>query len=423
MNKLLPAICVAIAMTSIANAEDAALPPWNVTAASEVRFFSWHSNRGVPTGVPTTGGSGSELYIPYALQLVGRPNDDFKIEILGRAGWVWARQDTPGLSGEVATTTDTVLSSTVTYYGINGIQPFVSLNFNLPTGQSALFGTAANARMDPDMVDIASFGEGLNVGPTVGFTVPITSSLLVTTSAGYTWRGQYLRESSLSATVQTTLPSVQAPTNVDPGDVFTLYGAVGYQGGPWAAKITGSMSQETPTVQNGAPLYEAGRRYLATGTFAYTWNQRAVTTLDVSASHSDRNQVLFLGAPSLTTEPLDTNSNLYRVGIQHLTAFDRLTAGPTASFLLRDRNGYDSTTLQFVPAKTRWAAGAIARYALTDKLILNARIEGVWTHEDERPAPGNTLFSVLANGQVIAVPVPAVSSTGLQVALGANFKF
>src|SRR5258707_371140 len=124
MNKLLAAFCGAIATTSIASAEDAAPPAWSITAASELRYFSWHSNRGFPVGVATGGGSGSELYIPYALQLIGRPNDDFKIEILGRAGWVWARQATSGLSGELATTTDTVLSSTVTYYGINGIQPF-----------------------------------------------------------------------------------------------------------------------------------------------------------------------------------------------------------------------------------------------------------------------------------------------------------
>src|SRR5258707_1338742 len=168
MNKLVAALCGAIATTSFANAEDAAPSAWSITAASEARYFSWHSNRGFPVGVATGGGSGSELYIPYALQLVGRPHDDFKIEILGRAGWVQARQDTAGLSGQVATPTDTVISSTVTYYGLNGIQPFFSLNFNLPTGQSALFGTAANARMDPDLVDIAGFGEGLNVGPTVG---------------------------------------------------------------------------------------------------------------------------------------------------------------------------------------------------------------------------------------------------------------
>ena len=127
--------------------------------------------------------------------------------------------------------------------------------------------------------------------------------------------------------------------------------------------------------------------------------------------------------PELLREPLNTNSNLYRGGIQHLVAFDRFAVGPTASFLHRDRNGYDSTTLQFVPAKDRWAAGAIARYAATDTVTLNARIEGVWTHENARPAPGDMLFSVLANGFVAASSVPVVSSRGLQIAVGANIKF
>jgi len=402
----------------------AAAPVWTVTAASEARFFYWQSNRGVPVGVaPTDGrGRGSEFYIPYAVQIVGQPVEDFKVELLGRAGWVWARQSTGGLTGEVATTTDTVTSGTVTYYGVNGIQPFVSLNLNIPTGESALFGTSANARMDPDLVDIASFGEGWNIGPTLGFNLPINKSLMVTASAGYNWRGSYLRDSSLSATIFTP-PTTQTPTNVNPGDELTLYGAVGYESGPYAVKVGGSVSGETTTTQDGVPLYRAGRRFLITGTFAYTWGTSGVTTLDISASHSDKNKVLFLGMSSLVTEPLNTNSNLYRVSIQHLFAFDRYAVGPTASFLYRDRNGYDSTTLQFVPAKDRWSAGAIARYAATDNVTLNARLEGVWTREGDRPAPGDMLFSVLGNGFVVASPVPVVSSWGLQLAAGANIKF
>jgi hypothetical protein len=433
MNRLLAALCGLIAATAVARAADAPTPvpasttnptpAWSVTAASEVRLFSWQSNRGVPVGVPTDGrGGGSEIYIPYALQLVGRPNDDFKIELLGRAGWVWAHQWTSGLSGEVSTATDTVASGTVTYYGFNGIQPFVSINLNIPTGQSSLSGTAANARMDPDLVDIASFGEGWNVGPTVGVSIPIGTDWMVTTSAGYNWRGDYLRDNSLSATIFTP-PIAQAPTTVDPGDVLTWYGAVGYQAGPWAAKASGSISWETATTENGAPLYQSGPHYLVTGTVAYTWEKAGVTTLDLSASHADRNKVLFLGMTSLVAETLNTNSNLYRVGIQHLFPLDRFAVGPTASYLFRDRNGYDSTTLQFTPAKERVAVGAIARYAMTDRVTLNARIEGVWIREGDRPAPGDVLFSVLANSLVAATPVPPVTSTGLQLAVGANMKF
>lgn len=114
---------------------------------------------------------------------------------MARGGWVKAAQTTPGLSGEVATTTDTVMSANATYLGWKGIQPFFALSANLPTGKTAVFGTAANARMDPDFVDISTFGEGYNLGPSFGFNVPLAGSLLFTTSVGYTWRDRFKRES------------------------------------------------------------------------------------------------------------------------------------------------------------------------------------------------------------------------------------
>jgi hypothetical protein len=399
---------------------------WTAMFASEARYFSWQSDRGfAPRDAPAnTRGSGSEFYLPFALQVIGRPSDDFKFELLGRGGWVEARQSTTGFAGEVSTMTDTVVSSTVTYFGFNGIQPFVALNLNIPTGKSSLPGTAANARMDPDLVEIASFGEGFNIGPTIGFNLPITSNLIVTTSAGYTWRGKYDRESSLAPFD----PTVPVPGSVDPGDVFTIQTSVGYQLGQFASTITGSVSWETATKENGMVLYRPGIRYLLSGKWSYTWPDVGVTTLTAAASHSQLNEVLFLNVlvSSFGTEPFNTNSNVYRIGLEHLFPVGQLWLGPTGSYLHRDHNGYDSGTLQFVPAKERLSAGVLARYAANEKVTLNARVERVWTHLDEDPATGSPPArpSVLqGGGSVAGIPVPVVSSTGWQASVGANVKF
>ena len=399
---------------------------WTATFASEVRYFSWQSGVGFPTREAPSGvrGHGSELYIPFAMQLVGRPSDNFKFELLGRGGWVEARQSTAGFAGEVSTMTDTVVSSKVTYFGVNGIQPFVALNLNIPTGKSSLPGTAANARMDPDLVEIASFGEGFNIGPTIGFNLPITSNLIVTTSAGYTWRGKFDREASLAP----LNPTVPISSRVDPGDVFTMQTSVGYQLGQFASTITGSVSWETSTKENDMPLYRPGVRYLLSGKWSYTWPDVGVTTLTAAASHSQRNEVLFLNVlvTSFGTEPFDTNSNVYRVGLEHLFPVGQLWLGPIGSYLRRDHNGYDSGTLQFVPAKDRLSAGVLARYAANENVTVNVRVEHVWIHLDEDPATGSPPArpSVLQGGGPVAgIPVPVVSSTGWQFALGANVKF
>ncbi len=130
------------------------------------------------------------------MQLTGKPVNDLSVDFVVRGGWVKAAQTTTGLAGEVATSTDTAVSFNTTYLGWQGLQPFIALSANLPTGKSALFGTSVNARMDPDLVEISTFGEGYNFGPSFGLNVPIAGSLLFTTSVGYTYRGPFNRESA-----------------------------------------------------------------------------------------------------------------------------------------------------------------------------------------------------------------------------------
>jgi hypothetical protein len=392
---------------------------WNATFASEVRYYSWQSGRGFPTLAVPNPGHGTEVYTPVALKLVGRPTDDFKIDIIGRGGWVSARQSTAGLTGDVSTATDTQLNGTVTYYGIAGIQPFVSVSSNLPTGRSALFGSAANARMDPDLVEISTFGEGYNAGPSLGFNLPLTSTLILSTAAGYTWRGSYLRDNSLSA----LSPLVQAATTVEPSRVLTVTGSAAWQVGHFSSTLTTSLSTETITSENGAPLYRAGDRYVASAVFSYDWQSAGLTTLTASGAHSNRNDVKLASVPDLVKEIMNTNADVFKVGLQHLFPVGQLTIGPMGTYLIREHNSFDPTTLQFVPEKQRYSAGLLGRYGVTDKLTFNARAEYVWTYEHENPAPGGQKFSALLSAFIPGSAVPQVSSTGWQCAIGANASF
>jgi hypothetical protein len=391
---------------------------WQVQFASEARYYSWKGDRGTPTNFNTAAGSGSQWYVPVALQIAGKPNDVVKAQFLVRSGWVRSSQSTAGLSGTVETITDTVMSGTLTYLGINGVQPFVSMNVNAPTGRAALFGNEANARMDPDLVEIGSFGEGWNLGPSAGASFSITESMLLTASVGYTWRGRFDRERSSSE----INPTVQNATSLDPGQVITGTLTLGYQDPQWSWSVTGTLSEESITRENGVDLYKPGLRYVASATVARNWPERwGQTTVNASYAHSNRNEVLFLGASTLITETFNTGSDLYRVGVQHLFLVDdTLALGPTASYLHRDRNGYNTTTLQFVPEKERWAVGGIARKALTQNVTFNVRGEYIWTDEDERSAPGGQQFSVLANAFVAGSAVPVVSSRGWMIAAGVN---
>lgn len=138
----------------------------------------------------------------------------------------------------------------------------------------------------------------------------------------------------IGKTRSTPSTTLQVPTRINPGNVFTATDSISYQSGQLAAQIIGSLSLQTPTIENGVPLYRGGARYLVAGTWSYSWPEAGVTTLTASAAHTNRNDVLFLGAPALVKEAMNTNSNLYRVGLQHLIPVGRVTFGPPPAFCI-----------------------------------------------------------------------------------------
>lgn len=417
--------------TQQAPAQESSDRKWTTTYSTETRYYSWRNNFIPPDRSGIGPGRGWEVYIPFAMQLTGKPVNDLSVDFVMRGGWVKAAQTTTGLSGEVATSTDTVMSVNTIYLGWQGLQPFIALSANLPTGKSALFGTSVNARMDPDLVEITTFGEGYNVGPTFGFNVPIAGSLLFTTSVGYTYRGPFNRESAFPTLPPGVDPALVAnlvdinPTErLDPGENITVTGAINYGAGSFAAGLTGAASWESPTIVRDRPTFRPGLRYLLSFQSSYKWPENwGVTELTAAMAHSNRNKVLLTdGSELLALERLNSNSNVYRVGLQHLFPADQFQVGPSASVLYRDHNGYNSTTLQFVPQKTRWAAGVLAQYTPNTTVTLNARLEHVWIHENESPVDDGRKLDLLARSLIPASTVPAISGTAWQTSFGINMK-
>jgi len=416
--------------TQQAPAQQTSEQKWTTTFSTETRYYAWRNNFIPPDTVGIGAGRGWEIYTPLAMQLTGKPVSDLNFDFVVRGGWVKAAQTTPGLSGEVTTATDTVMSATTTYLGWQGFQPFIALSSNLPTGKSALLGTATNARMDPDLVEISTFGEGYNVGPSFGFNVPIAGSLIFTASVGYTWRGPFERESAfptlpsgvdpaLVANLIDTLPT----TRINPGENTTVTAAINYGVGSFAVALTGAASWESPTFVRDVETLRPGLRYLLALQSSYKWPEKwGVTELTGAVAHSNRNKVAGRDVVGLVFEELNSNSNVYRVGLQHLFPVEQFQIGPVASFLYRDHNGYNSTTLQFVPQKTRWTAGMLGQYAPNATVTLNARVEHVWTHENESPTEDGIKVDAVAKGLVPASTVPVISGTAWQTSFGINIK-
>lgn len=382
----------------------AVAPGWVSSINTELQYYSWTSNRGFPTiNDPVFGnpGKGSQIYNPTAYSLSGLVASDLKLEFTARTGVISSQQTTSGQEGRYAGSVDSQLSSTLTYSGINGIQPYVSLLLNLPTGASALYGTSRFARMDPDLVALSTFGEGLNIGPTAGINIPINVNLLASLSAGYTSRGAFNKEGAIDF-----VTLLQPTSRAKPGDSTTVTGSLGYTEGPFQLQGSVSYSWDSPSSADGFVQYRSGKRLMITGSGSYAWTSEWRTNVNAFFTHSERNDVpnAFL---SLSPEASNSNSNVYRISADTTYTFSNgVTVGPTASYLFRDRNSYDPFTFAFVPAKSRVSAGILGSYGV-GKFSVNTRFERIWTRENDNPG----------------VITPVITADGWFGSLGATIQF
>ncbi|WP_157788301.1 hypothetical protein [Bradyrhizobium japonicum] len=368
----------AMACFVVSSVAHAAEPNWSLSVDQDLRYSSWSGTRGFPASGSTAAGAGTQVYAPLTIQASGQPLENVKVDLLGRGGYVWSRQSTPGLTGSVTTTTDTVVSGTATYLGIPGIQPFVSMSVNLPSGTTALYGSAANARMDQDIVDLATFGEGLNIGPTVGVNLPIGEKLIVTLSSGYTWRGAYRMEALLDPA--STEP--QATTLVGPGRVAAQTASLGYQLANLTLLVSASYARETATYLDHISSYALGDRYTLSGTAGYAWTQSSSTTFTVSWTNAEKNRVLDPDLMKIIPESFLSNSAVYRYRLEHSFAVGGWTIAPMVNFMRRDQNSYSPVTQQFIPAKARMGTGGSVQYAIREGMSLKASAERFWINEN-----------------------------------------
>jgi hypothetical protein len=393
---------------------------WAVTFDSDVRYFS---TKVTTPGQPTVGSD--VTYVPMGFGVVGTPNDDWKLEFGIRGGQqhiVTFQGNTgnpnplPAPLAGVANSTysgwvDTTVSSTVTYLAISGMQPFISMSTNIPTGHSLVTGAPGANPSDPDITQIAGFGVGWNFGPTIGVNIPITPNLLYTISLGYTQRNPFTRVGPDVAAGA----GFSAIQTLFPGNDTTLTSALGYQSGPWSLQLSAAITGETTTMVDSRNLYQAGDSYQVSAAAGYAWNDAWSSKLTANFAHIDLNQNLNNIAVSnpgknnytLSLETFNTNNNVTSATFDTTYKVGDLRLGPSASFMFREHNGYDMQTALFVPAKTVWFAGGVFEYAVAKQFSVNGRAQYIWGSIDSTALP----------------PAPVMNITGWVYSIGAKAQF
>jgi hypothetical protein len=362
-------------------------PKINFWLNPDARYVTWET-RNEATGETTS--KGHQFYVPFGGQTSMRFADDFKIKLLARSGYVSTKNENifPNVldpaspfifSGDLAHLTDTSVTGTLSINAIPGIQPYVSFGANLPTGQTIISGPQRTAiRVDSDIVQIASYGQGLNLAPTVGANIPITRDWLVNLSFGYNNRGKFDRIR--------VGPGGEKITEIDPSDTRTAAAVLSYGKGPLYVSITGSYTTENAATFKGDtivhPYFQSGHSYMAGVSIDYTWdkNWQFSTSVSYAQSHRNLNPSEFV-EDLLVTEDFNSNNSVTRVTFDPTYTEDKWSFGPSIGFTYRDKNSWSSETENFVPAKTIWSLGGAARYTVSDNLGLSARIERSWIDE------------------------------------------
>ena len=393
---------------------------------TEAKFSSWTGSRGANVFAPDRG-SGYQIYSPTTSGFDYLLPDQYKLEARIKGGYVYAAQNTAGQSAQYNGPIDTQASFNLTLLSFESIRPLFGLSMNLPTGNSYLPGNQRFTRMDPDLVDVGSYGVGFNINPTAGFIFGLNESTAISLSAGYTWQGDFTKEGINVADLVNPAPPPATITvstfnlkqTIRPGNTYTLNGNISSTFdnlvliGSFA--YMGSSNASIDGVVSG----RAGAKFTANGTAKYRFDDRTALALNVSWAFSEKNDIPN-GLGGLVAEPSNSNSHVFTGSIEpSYMLTDRLRLAANYSFLYRDHNFYDPLQQQYIPAKQKHMIGASATYTLTETASLTLRGSHAWVEQKDGPF----LLTTVGPPQVLALQPPSLHYDVWAASLSLNARF
>jgi hypothetical protein len=366
----------------------AAAPPavrgesaWSQSLSVSMQHYQWKDD---------AGRRGTQSLLPFAWQLSGNPAEALGMQFMLRSGWMRSRQTNAGQTAAADSRTDTLLGGTFSYLALPGLQPFLSLNANLPSGRSR-YGNG-QAHMDEDVVAAPTHGEGRNLGLTAGVNVPLTDALVATAALGRTRRGSY-ETANLG--------------RFDPGDNRSWSLGLGYEGDSLSARLQTAHASESETRRNGVDYYRAGAHRVTTLSLAYAWNGHWATRANLSRGRTDKNRVLAGGAPPLVEETFNSNSGVRQIDVETAYSTQHYALGAQLGWLRRDHNAWQPSDSRFLSAKQRWSLGLNGQYALDRNVRLSLAAVRIRMVQDKNPGTGG----------------PKTRSTAWQLVAGLDWRF
>lgn len=380
-------------------------------------YSGWNGTRGVNV-FSADRGKGYQIYTPT---LVGFDYDDpseLKLETRFKGGHVYSRHETAGQQATYNGPVDSEASVVATFKNFETVQPTLGVAFNIPTGTSYLPNNQRFTRMDPDLVDIGSYGTGLNINPTAGLVFGLTESTALSLSAGYAWRGNYIKE-GIDPSAATGFGVFNLKNQIEPGNVFTANANLKTQLDSLALEGSFAYMSESTMRIDSVASGKAGASYVSNLVAQYRFDPQWALTLSASHTFQEKNQIpgIFGG---LISERRNSNSHLVIASVEpSYLVSDNLKLAVNYRFLHRSHNFYDQINQEFIPAKTRHSVGASTTYMVSQKASIELRGGYAWVRQDNGALLETALVPVVVRENL----PPSLSYRAWTGAISANLQF
>lgn len=301
--------------------------------------------------------SGWQMVAPLSFNGTYQLSPAFDIDLHAKTAWVTAQTDYFGSSYDYSGLSDTVVGATFTGTGHAGWQPFVTLDLNLPTGHSDIDYEESVTLADPDLVDLARYGEGFNTNLSGGASFFLTPEWTLTAAAGFNWRGEYK-------------PFDGSSDKMDPGDQFMALVRVQYLTETRFASLQLRYRTEDETRLYDQDIVDPGDRFELKGEAAFQIDDLSTLSVLASGSWWQKNADYDFFADAAIEEAANSNGSVYYGEIKYQRDLGKVDLRTYASIKRRTSNDYDTADFRFRPKRTIWRVGASIDYAVSEATAL-----------------------------------------------------
>jgi hypothetical protein len=329
----------------------------------------------------TRDSSGSQTLLPLRIEW---STENATIGLL--TGGVHAAVDIPGDGDRSLThTLDTKLNFSYVVQGKLPVDLLIGMDLNLPTGKTNLSSSELGLIQDPEIATITTFGEGVNLNPTLSFAKewgPWSAGAGV----GYNVRRTY------------DVSTEAGLTDYDPGDILSLNAQVqrefsrGYVG-----RIFGKFSRFGKDRLRGADIFREGDYRMAGVGIS---RAGAAWEADVNLRGSFRGKTENLSGGALVTEPERSRGDEWsaEASVRHALRKDVSLSGSVRGLIV-SKNGYSEASRHngskekialSVGCDRRFASGMAAGVSLKG-FLMTEEAQAVPQTREERTSRGIAL--------------------------------